>query len=569
METQQAAPSTASSQPTSLDPQAVALAQAIRQTESGNNPTAKGASGEYGAYQWEPGTWAKMSAAAGVNVPLQQATPEQQNQVAYTQIKQWKDQGYNVGQIASMWNAGEGDPNAYINGNAGTNSQGVAYDTKAYAQKVATLYQQYKSQAPQAPVSQNQPQPSLISKLGNDAGTALEGVANAGTQTLSGQINPVSGLIQGAGAIAGGITSGLNDAATSIPVVGGLLSGAEGLLGKGVQAAANTAPGQAVTGAYNNFAQAHPELAGDIGGAANVAGLAGLVTGGGEALTAAKEGITGALGGDVALNKALDVVAPKETAGYLKAAIKQGRTSTGGLLGTVSAGADADTVNAAKALTEKAPISGADPVISKLKPTANVEQKANAIRSGISTEANALKTTLDGLEVKPILTDEDLTNMKSTMEQQMKEGLTIGGNTEYYGDRVINKFFSLLPQEGDITASDILEARQGLDRWAQGQKVSPYGDAASAKESALGVVRDTANKTIYAKAPDVAVQQSLSWQARMYKALDNVANANYKEVGTTGLGRFAARHPVITGAARMATRGGLLEAGMKGVENLF
>lgn len=136
-------------QPTStgsLDPQAVALAQSIRQVESNNNPTATGKSGEYGAYQWEPATWAKMSAAAGVNVPLQQATPEQQNQVAYTQIKQWKDEGYNVGQIASMWNAGPGDPNAYINGNSGTNAEGVSYDTKAYAQKVAETYQQIKTQ---------------------------------------------------------------------------------------------------------------------------------------------------------------------------------------------------------------------------------------------------------------------------------------------------------------------------------------------------------------------------------------------------------------------------------------
>jgi len=38
-----------------------------------------------------------MSAAAGVNVPLNQSTLEQQNQVAYTQIKKWKDAGYNVG----------------------------------------------------------------------------------------------------------------------------------------------------------------------------------------------------------------------------------------------------------------------------------------------------------------------------------------------------------------------------------------------------------------------------------------------------------------------------------------
>lgn len=143
-----AAPPTTTSSP-GLDPQAVALAKAIRQTESGGNAKAKGASGEFGAYQWEPATWDAMSKAAGVNVPLEQSTLEQQNEVAYKQIKAWKDQGHNVGQIASMWNAGEGAPNAYLQGNVGVNNKGVNYNTPAYAKKVADYYQQFKNQPPQ------------------------------------------------------------------------------------------------------------------------------------------------------------------------------------------------------------------------------------------------------------------------------------------------------------------------------------------------------------------------------------------------------------------------------------
>lgn len=135
-----------------LDPEAVALAKAIRQHESGGNPEQVGKSGEYAAYQWMPGTWKSMAKAAGVNVPLHQATLEQQNQVAYHQIKTWKDQGYNVGQIASMWNAGAGEPNAYLgtysNGQtaSGTNSYGAQYNVPAYANAVDKLYQQYKKQ---------------------------------------------------------------------------------------------------------------------------------------------------------------------------------------------------------------------------------------------------------------------------------------------------------------------------------------------------------------------------------------------------------------------------------------
>ena len=65
----------AASTTSSLDPQVVNLAKAIRQSESGGNFTAPGESGEYGAYQYTDATWAKDSAAAGVKVPLEQATP--------------------------------------------------------------------------------------------------------------------------------------------------------------------------------------------------------------------------------------------------------------------------------------------------------------------------------------------------------------------------------------------------------------------------------------------------------------------------------------------------------------
>ena len=119
-EIQTQTPNTVGSQPTQPSPKsatecgffAVFLgpiggqsSKAIRQTESGGNFQAKGASGEYGAYQWEPGTWSAESQQAGVNAPLDQATPEQQNEVAYTQIENWKKEGYNPAQIASMWNS--------------------------------------------------------------------------------------------------------------------------------------------------------------------------------------------------------------------------------------------------------------------------------------------------------------------------------------------------------------------------------------------------------------------------------------------------------------------------------
>lgn len=130
-----------------LDPRAILAAKAIRQVESGGNYSASGKSGEYGAYQFEPSTWDAAAPQYGINVPLSQATREQQNEVAVKTINSWITSGKatNIGQVASMWNAGEGKPNAYLDGNKGVNSKGVSYDTAAYAKNVALAYHALKS----------------------------------------------------------------------------------------------------------------------------------------------------------------------------------------------------------------------------------------------------------------------------------------------------------------------------------------------------------------------------------------------------------------------------------------
>lgn len=181
---------------TQLDPQVVNLAKAIRQTESGGDFNAKGASGEHGAYQFTNDTWNGASAKYGINVPLNKATPEQQNAVAYNQIKEWKDAGHNVAQIASMWNAGQGEPEAYTgkfsNGKSstGTNKFGVKYSVPDYAYSVANAYQTLK-QGEQVNADQNNP-----------------------SSTASAQNQPASvgGFIQNTFSSAGKVLSGLGQA---------------------------------------------------------------------------------------------------------------------------------------------------------------------------------------------------------------------------------------------------------------------------------------------------------------------------------------------------------------------
>ncbi len=221
-------------QDTQLDNDAVDLSKAIRQTESGGNFQAKGKSGEYGAYQFTSPTWDSYSKKHGVNVPLEQATPSQQNEVAYKQIKEWKDQGYNVGQIASMWNSGK--PDAYKDTEyKGKNKYGVSYDVPAYAKSVATAYQTIKSGGNVSPDPQN---PSSVSQ-GRQTFESQVGSIPSPTEPQSGTLGTNPGDSMLAKLTDNSITRGLvnlvpgaSTLGKSIGTLGGLAyEKAKGLLG--------------------------------------------------------------------------------------------------------------------------------------------------------------------------------------------------------------------------------------------------------------------------------------------------------------------------------------------------
>lgn len=261
----------------SLDPQVVNYLQATRQIESGGDYTAKGASGEYGAYQFEPDTWNTDSSAAGVNVPLKDSTPEQQNEVAYKTVSNLKAEhpDWNVGNFASYWNSG--DPDAYQIQTPGTNAEGVAYDTPAYAQKVAQTYQEIKNGQPMTmskggsttPPSDSSETtndgsgigaafaalglgsaafllgPELLPEAGAEATTAAEEFASSQGANVGGT---TSGL--------GGVVNGVKSAVTSKLGSLGLLGGAEGIAGGIANKVLGNDTSSATTAAGNEEAQA-------------------------------------------------------------------------------------------------------------------------------------------------------------------------------------------------------------------------------------------------------------------------------------------------------------------------
>lgn len=147
--------------PNNVDRSVVAMMRALAQHESGNRavlPQEKGIGGA-SIYQYTTDTWKGVAQKylGDANAPLTRAN---ENKATYYRIKEWKDTGYKPAQIASMWNAGEGEPDAYTGKfssgkpSIGTNDYGVNYNVPAHAQSVISKFQneltKIKSESPTA-----------------------------------------------------------------------------------------------------------------------------------------------------------------------------------------------------------------------------------------------------------------------------------------------------------------------------------------------------------------------------------------------------------------------------------
>lgn len=531
----------------SLDPEAKNLAIAIRQTESGGNFQAKGKSGEYGAYQFTEPTWNTYAKKHGVNVPLTQATPEQQNEVAYKQIKEWKDQGMNVGQIASMWNSGKSD--AYLDTDyKGVNKKGVNYDVPAYAKSVATAYQTLKNGGqvqtdpnnPSSVPNQNAYNPKPFSSGSNPflvdtsgqtqtpipqdegLGSKLMGRANDASQaiqdTKSGKINPISGVLQTAGAVAGGFNDTVQKGLELIPGV----KSVEGLIGKGVGKLASTGAGQKVVGGIQKFSEAHPELSKDIGSVGNIVGAVGTFEGAGAIKNAAKEGLANAFEGKVAssLGKEVTEVASK-TIGGRKALTNLGEDG----IKTLSKGEFAPTIetlqNGKKVFSTKVASENIDQAIAKI-------------------DNEMLQPLLENNSTPAVSERMPLNDYRKAALADAKDALI--------EDTGINKLFDMIKEKyGDYpTLSQMNEAKRTV--------------AKKITDSAFGTDTYTTNKlvrnSLQKGIEDGAEKLGLGdvnainkEMAHLYKAQKVLKYIEGKSAKTT-LGRFAASHPVVTGLVK-------------------
>lgn len=241
-----------------------------------------------------------------------------------------------------------------------------------------------------------------------------------------------------------------------------------------------------------------------------------------------------------------DLVTPQQTTGKtgtLTQNMKAGRVEEGGILSGRTINPDARQIAIENEVKSVPGISSKNTSLENL----------NAIHKEIGTTASNLENQLASREVQPIVTQEHWDNYLNGVKQDIAENPLITGDAESTASKIINKFQSLLPKEGDITASDILKARKGLDSWIKSVKGNLAFDpkTENAVSIAVRATRQGANDLLEATAPDVAVKAMLRRQSLLYDAIDNIAPKAAKEAGSV-VGRIAKgikEHPVLSTGA--------------------
>jgi len=119
------------------------ILKTIRIIESREQYNIKGASGEYGAYQFMSRTWRCWSNKYFGKL-LAITNPINQDKVANASINELVKKGYSNAEIASVWNCGS----KYYKNKKGWNSKGIYYDVPRYVNRFITVLNSLKKCKP-------------------------------------------------------------------------------------------------------------------------------------------------------------------------------------------------------------------------------------------------------------------------------------------------------------------------------------------------------------------------------------------------------------------------------------
>lgn len=242
-----------------LNPTAVLLAKSIRKVESNHDYNAVGDSGEsHGAYQFNKdnfNTWAQQ-----YGLDPNDMSPVNQDRVAYTRINDLLEKGLKPSEVAAIWNG------------AKATSTGYQAINPQYVEKVKSAYTNYYNESsgyitePVLSKPTGKPVEPIQPGIGQELVQRGQDIGSAISRSVSGEINPISGVLQVGGAIGGAIGDIVGKGLELIPGVKDI----ENLISEGVGRLAQTSVGQSVVKEINNFRETHPELADDIGAGFNI-----------------------------------------------------------------------------------------------------------------------------------------------------------------------------------------------------------------------------------------------------------------------------------------------------------
>lgn len=531
---------------TTVDKDALNLSRSIGLAETGQsgkpNYNAVGKSGEKGAYQWMPGNFESQAKEAGLDP--NDFSPQNQDKVAYYHVKQLKDEGLQPWEIASKWNSGS--TTNWQNHN-GTNSQGVGYNTPQYVASVKQHYLQMSGESGlgDVPSPQLGGQNSFLGDVGQTLTKAGTRISDAIGQTASGQINPVSGLIHGLGGAAGAVGGLTNNVLEHTPLVGTVYKGAENLIGKGVGALAKTNAGQGLISNYQGFAQAHPELAGDISSGVDIASAVPLLKGLGLAKGAVTGGIETALRGGT--DAALETVAPKLSAKEAADALVKRGTVQKGLLRETQIAPDTRMQDIAQTVEKNVPkFNPAKPLVKNIAETQSaVDDLKASLKADVAKEGagkiyppNELIARLKKIEIPDLIaSDTTLNNVYGRLINRVE------GIAEAQGGKVEN-----LP--------DILG---DFDKMVKRQYPNLYNsDTLTPLRQGVKDIREEIKTFAEEKMPSVGLKDRMLTVHKLLTAMENMAekatSGGAKEIGTNALTRLAGRHPVIKGLVKTGAK---------------
>ena len=539
-----------------LDAKAKAMALAIRENESGGDYNSQGASGEWGAYQFMPDTWMAYSKEAGVNAPFGSATPEQQNEVAYKKIKQWKDQGYNPGQIASMWNAGPGKPNAYLEGNKGVNSKGVAYDTKTYAEKVAASYQRLKGQTElemRTPNITPTGEPTLMGDLGATSAQAGSEIAQAVDKGFKGEINPASALLQATGGAAEGIVGALGDVIHHTPIVKDAAAGAEALVGAVAKPIIETEGVQGLIKNYQGWAEQHPEAAGNVEAVSDIASFLPAYKGVGmvknKALSAADNALHGS--SDPVLDMVGRHLTPKEKAD----SVSRLGTEKKGLLREIRIKDDPRDIKIADTVESLVP---------GVRPDKGLTHNISLIQDKATELKNELQSKVELLGKDRIYSYRELGSMLKKLE--VPDVIAESGYLSRLHNRLVDHAIRIAKEKGG-KVPNLLSVRQEFDRIVKKQYPNVWSslDKTSPLKESVRNIRDALTKFTADNLPkEAGLKPALLQQHYLLEAIENMAEKATKgktnEIGLDAIDRLGKAHPTVKGLLKAS--GGALMQGL-------